>query len=74
MTDQLDNEGYSIRFGGHLWRVEASTFNGQPRISIWPFYAAHDGSMRAGRGGLQIPLDEAEAFVEAILAAIRRLR
>lgn len=51
------NMPYEIRFGGHVWRIEASTFNSNARISIWPHYAHHDGSMKPGRGGLQVPIE-----------------
>ncbi len=60
---------YEIRFGGHLWRVEATSYNNNRRVSIWPHYAHHDGSMKPGRGGLQFPIEEADAFAEAIIAA-----
>lgn len=65
---------FELRFGGHVWRVEASIFNGNARVSIWPFYAHHDGSMRPGKGGLQIPLDQVEAFLSAVADAAKRLR
>lgn len=39
---------YEIWFGAHLWRVEPVVFNGTRRVSAWPFYAAHDGSIRPG--------------------------
>ena len=65
---------HEMRFGGHLWRIEATSFGGSPRVSIWPFYAAHDGAMKAGRGGLQFPIEEAEAVAAAILAAAAQLR
>ena len=65
---------YETRFGGHLWRVEATSFGGSDRVSIWPFYAAHDGALKPGRGGLQIPIEEAEAFAQAILKAAAQLR
>ena len=65
---------FEWRFGGNLWRVEATNFNGNPRVSIWPYYAHHDGSMKPGRGGLQIPLDQVEAFLIAISEAAQRLR
>jgi hypothetical protein len=60
---------HELRFGGHLWRIEATSFGGSNRVSIWPFFAAHDGSMKAGRGGLQFPVEEAETVAAAILAA-----
>lgn len=65
---------FEIRFGGHLWRIEATSFGGSDRVSIWPFYAAHDGSMKAGRGGLQFPVEEAEAVAAAIIAAAAQPR
>lgn len=65
---------HEIRFGGHLWRVEATSFGGVRRVSIWPFYATHDGSIKAGRGGLQFPIEEAEAVAAAILSAAAQLR
>jgi hypothetical protein len=68
------NAPYEIRFGGHLWRVEATSFNNNRRISIWPFYAARDGSIKPGRGGLQIPVGEVNAFIEAINDAARGLK
>jgi hypothetical protein len=67
------NAPFEIRFGGHLWRVEASTFNGNARVSIWPYYAHHDGTMKPGRGGLQVPLDEVSAFVAAIIGGAQQL-
>lgn len=63
-----------IRFGGNLWRIEATSFGGSKRISIWPFYAAHDGSVRAGRGGLQFPVEQAEEVAKAIIAAAAQFR
>ncbi len=68
------NPPFEIRFGGHLWRIEATSFGGSNRVSIWPFYAAHDGSIRAGRGGLQFPADQADEVAAAILAAAAQLR
>ena len=68
------NGPYEIRFGGHLWRVEATEFNGNRRVSVWPFFAAHDGSMKPGRGGLQIPLDEVDTFIDALVEAAQRLK
>ena len=65
---------FEIRFGGHLWRIEPTSFGGSPRVSIWPFYAAHDGSMKPGRGGLQFPIEDAEAVSNAILTAAAQLR
>jgi hypothetical protein len=65
---------FEIRFGGHVWRVEASNFNGNARVSIWPYYAHHDGSMKPGRGGLQVPLEQVDAFIEALAEAAQRLR
>lgn len=65
---------FEIRFGGHLWRVEASNFNGNARVSIWPYYGHHDGSMKPGRGGLQVPLEQVDAFIEALAEAAQRLR
>jgi hypothetical protein len=65
---------YETRFKSDVWRVEPITFNNHRRVSIWPFYTSQDGSLKPGRGGLQIPLDEVEAFVEAIIAAAKRLK
>jgi Transcriptional Coactivator p15 (PC4) len=65
---------FEIRFGGNLWRVESSNFNGNARVSIWPYYAHHDGSMKPGRGGLQVPVEQVDAFIEAIAEAAQRLR
>ena len=65
---------FEIRFNGHIWRVEPSNFNGNARVSIWPYYAHHDGSLRPGRGGLQVSLEQMEAFIEAIIEAAQRLR
>lgn len=64
---------FEIRFGGHLWRVEATSYHGNRRVSIWPYYGHHDGTIKPGRGGLQIPLEEADAFAEAIIEAAKRL-
>lgn len=60
---------YELHFSRHLWRIEATDFGGSIRVSIWPFYAAHDGSIRAGRGGLQFPIEQAGEVAAAILAA-----
>lgn len=68
MTSPLE-----IRFGGNLWRIEATSFGGSKRVSIWPFFTAHDG-IRAGRGGLQFPIEQAEEVAGAILAAAAQLR
>lgn len=65
---------FELRFGGHLWRIEATSFGGSKRVSVWPFYAAHDGSIRAGRGGLQFPAEQAGEVTQAILAAAAQLR
>lgn len=65
---------FGIRFGGHLWRVESSTFNGNAKVSIWPYYAHHDGSMKPGRGGLQVSLEQVDGLIEAIEEAAQRLR
>ena len=67
------NMPYEIRFGGHLWRIEASTFNGNARISVWPYYSHHDGSIKPGRGGLQVPVDEIADFTAAIKNAAEKL-
>jgi Transcriptional Coactivator p15 (PC4) len=60
---------YEIRFGGHLWRIDATTFKGSKRVSIWPHYTAKDGSIRPGKGGLQFPPEETEAVIAALIAA-----
>jgi Transcriptional Coactivator p15 (PC4) len=65
---------HELRFGGHLWRIEATSFGGVNRVSIWPFYATHDGVMKPGRGGLQFPIEDAEAVASAIKAAAAQLR
>jgi Transcriptional Coactivator p15 (PC4) len=65
---------YEIRFGGHLWRVEATSFNNNKRVSVWPFYAAHDGSIKPGKGGLQISIDDVDSFIEAVAKAARSLK
>ena len=65
---------FEIHFGGHIWRIEATSFGGSKRVSIWPFFAGPDGSIRAGRGGLQFPIEEADMVVAAILAAVAQLR
>ena len=65
---------FEIRFGGKLWRVESSNFNGNARVSTWPYYVHHDGSMKPGRGGLQVPVEQVDAFIEAIADAAQRLR
>jgi hypothetical protein len=64
---------YKIRFGGHLWRVEATSFNNNKRVSIWPFYAVKEGSIKPDRGGLQVPLEDVDSFVEAVTEAARSL-
>jgi hypothetical protein len=74
MTERPQTVEYVLRFGGHEWRVTATIYNGRPRISIWPCYAAPDGTMKPGRGGLQVPLDEAEPFIEAFAKAAQRLK
>ncbi len=65
---------FEIRFGGHLWRIEATNYGGSNRVSIWPFYPAHEGQLKPGRGGLQFPAEDAEAVVKAILAAAAQFR
>jgi hypothetical protein len=64
---------FEIRFGGHLWKIEPTTYNGNPRLSIWPHYVTFDGTMKAGRGGLQIPFDDLCDFIEAVKESARRL-
>jgi hypothetical protein len=74
MTERPQTVDYVIRFGGHEWRVTATIYNGRSRISIWPYYAAPDGTMKPGRGGLQVPRDEAERFIEEFAKAAQQLR
>jgi Transcriptional Coactivator p15 (PC4) len=64
---------YEIRFGGHVWRIEATSFNNNKRVSIWPFYAAKDGSIKPGRGGLQVPLNDVDSFIDALTEAAQSL-
>lgn len=65
---------FEIRFGGHIWRVESSNFNGNPKVSIWPYYAHQDGNIKPGRGGLQLPLEQVDGFIDAIVKAAHQLR
>jgi hypothetical protein len=60
---------FTTRFGGHEWRVEPTNYQGRARVSIWPYYAHHDGSMKPGRGGLQIAPEEAAGLAAAIMKA-----
>jgi hypothetical protein len=64
---------YEIRFGGNIWRIEPTYHNGNARLSLWPYYSHNDGSMRPGRGGLQIPLDSVPDFMDAIIKAAKQL-
>ena len=65
---------FEIRFGGHIWRIEATTYNGAKRVSIWPYYMAKDGSLRPGKGGLQFPPNETEPVIAALTEAASQLR
>lgn len=68
------NLPHQISFGGHLWRIEATTYNGVKRVSIWPYYTAKDGTIRPGKGGLQFPPEETESVIAALIAAAAQLR
>lgn len=65
---------YHIRFGGNEWRIEATTYKGAKRVSIWPYFVAKDGSLRPGKGGLQFPPEETESVITALIAAAAQLR
>lgn len=60
--------------GRHVWRLEATVWNGEARLQVWPWYQPKDGgdlrpcAARFG-GGFAIPLerlDELKAALEAI--------
>lgn len=57
--------------GGRVWRIEATDWNGAPRLQIWPLY--HDkgsGEWRycAARygGGFAIPMDRLPELLTAL--------
>ena len=65
---------FEIRYGRDVWRIDATTFKGRCRISIWPYYTAADGSLRPGKGGFQFAPDDAESVIAAIAEAAAQSR
>lgn len=57
--------------GRFLWRLEATQWNGQRRLQVWPWYQPKDGgdprpcSSRYG-GGFAIPLDRVSELIAAL--------
>jgi len=57
--------------GRFLWRLEATQWNGQRRLQVWPWYQPKDGgdlrpcSSRYG-GGFAIPLDRVPDLIAAL--------
>lgn len=61
--------------GRHVWRLEATEWNGAPRLQVWPWFRDRDsGDLRpcAQRygGGFAIPLDRVPELIEALQAAL----
>lgn len=60
--------------GRHVWRLDVTEWNGQPRLQVWPWYRPADGgelrpcSARYG-GGFPIPIDRVPEL-QAALATI----
>ncbi len=58
---------------GHMWRVQLCNYNGNGKVSVWPWYEAQDGlrPCKASfiRNGLQMPPERLWALGEAIMAA-----
>ena len=60
---------------GHIWRLQATEWNGKPRLQVWPWYReAGSGELRPGSskngGGFAIPLDRVPELIEALQGAL----
>lgn len=61
--------------GRFLWRLEATQWNGQRRLQVWPWYQPKDGgdprpcSPRYG-GGFAIPLDRVPELIAALSSMV----
>ena len=61
--------------GRHIWRLEATEWNGAERLQVWPWYRDREsGDLRpcAQRygGGFAIPLDRVPELIEAFQTAL----
>ena len=60
-----------------VWRIEATEWNGQRRVQIWPWYQPKDGgelrpcAARYG-GGFAIPLERLPELIAALSSAAPR--
>lgn len=62
-----------IRFRGGMWRIEAEDIGCVPHVRTWAYYSNADGELRAQRSGLQLPVKNADWFIDAVsIAADRR--
>ena len=57
--------------GRHVWRLEATEWNGQPRLQFWPWFRDKEsGELRPNAqrfgGGFAVPRDRLAELVEAL--------
>jgi len=61
--------------GRYVWRLEDTTWNGQPRLQVWPWYRSggelRPCSAKYGGGGFSIPHERLPELMAA-LASVRR--
>ncbi len=62
--------------GRHVWRLEATQWNGQPRLQFWPWYRDKEsGELRPNAqrfgGGFAVPLDRLPELIEALQSVER---
>lgn len=62
--------------GRHTWRVEATEWNGEQRLNVWPWYQPKDGGelrpcspTYPTGGGFNVPLERVRELI-AVLATI----
>jgi hypothetical protein len=59
--------------GRHIWRLEATVWNGEARLQVWPWFRPKDGAdlrpcaARYG-GGFAIPLERLGELMTALRA------
>jgi hypothetical protein len=67
---------FEQEYGRHVWRLEATEWNGERRLQVWPWFRPKEGGdlrpcsprLPTG-GGFAVPLERLPALIAALSAA-----
>ncbi len=62
---------FEAKYRGNIWRFQILEYEGQARVSVWPWYEDGDGQLRPGtgkygKGGFQFPIERLGELSESI--------